>query len=367
MARNRLKILFVLDPRIAIPLESYGGTERFVWTLASKLALMGQDISIVARIGSYSSFAKIFPASNKNEIRQFLNSNARHFDVICDCSKDGRLFQKEEAMGNFVNYLDSQPIPSFDIEKPNVVANSHAFAKKIKEEIGADPVVIYPGMISAEDYPNPIADWDKKSDNFIYVGRIMVEKGPLDAVRFCKKVGKHIDIVGGSVPISFPKSAFVKIGKRIARSGIPIDNTARLFRQDGIAYTFRTIREQRGWGRYLENVSLETRNALYASSLGLVFPVNWEEPLGITPVEAAALGTPTVAYSRAAMPEVIEDGVTGFLIMPGDGTSFVEALKRIKTLDPRDCIKFATEKFSLDKTANSYLKLFSEAASGKRW
>lgn len=362
-----LKILFVLDASIILPVRSYGGTERLVWSVSSALSKIGQEISIIANTGSVSTFAEIVRVNDSGEIKEFLTSKGSDYDVICDCTHSGKIFQREELGRNFVNLVDIGELPEFQIEKPNILTVSHSFAARIRMDLGFDSRVIYPGLIDLENSPNPVTSWDQKDDRFIYVGRIIPEKGPLNAVRFSRRAGKPLDMIAGGGKASPSKSLFVSLGKRIAKLGAPSDKVARFFGQPGIGYVFQTIREHRGHGKYLENVPANVRDDLYSRSIALVFPVDWEEPGTITPIEAAALGTPTVAYSRGNLPEVIEDGVTGFLIRPGDERAFVEALNRVKTLNPNDCVRMAREKFSIERTAKSYLSLFEEVASGKKW
>lgn len=115
---------------------------------------------------------------------------------------------------------------------------------------------------------------------------------------------------------------------------------------------------------------------LYQQALALVFPIKWEEPFGMVMIEAMACGTPVVAYNRGSVPEIVKDGVTGFIIdpdnadRPGKGSwmikkqgieGLVEAVSRIGEIDRASCRRHVEEKFSVEKMVEGYETLYREA------
>ena len=104
-------------------------------------------------------------------------------------------------------------------------------------------------------------------------------------------------------------------------------------------------------------------------------PINWEEPFGLVMAEAMSCGTPVIAYNRGSVPELIEDGVTGFIIdpddspRPGKGTwaikkqgeeGLIEGLRRIGEIKRSDCRKRVEEMFSIEKMTENYVSLYEK-------
>ncbi len=121
-------------------------------------------------------------------------------------------------------------------------------------------------------------------------------------------------------------------------------------------------------------VSKPERIELYRQAKALLFPIEWEEPFGIVLIEAMACGTPVIAFNRGSVPEIVKDGVTGFIIEPDDGHTrnhsgplsvqktgidgIVEAMRRIREIDRKDCRQHVQEKFSIDHMVRGYERVY---------
>jgi glycosyltransferase involved in cell wall biosynthesis len=116
---------------------------------------------------------------------------------------------------------------------------------------------------------------------------------------------------------------------------------------------------------YLGEVRHEEKVDLLSRAKALLFPVQWAEPFGLTVIEALACGTPTIAYRHAAMPEIIKDGETGFLVK--DEKTFMNAMRKIDNIDPEDCRKDAEKRWSSERMAKDYVELFDEVLRGGKW
>lgn len=108
--------------------------------------------------------------------------------------------------------------------------------------------------------------------------------------------------------------------------------------------------------QYLGEVPHERKLELLAGAAALLFPIRWNEPFGMVMIEALACGTPVLAFPEGAVPEVIEDGRTGFLCR--DVTDMAEAISRIDTLDRGVCRAAAEGYFSADRMVREHLELF---------
>ena len=85
-------------------------------------------------------------------------------------------------------------------------------------------------------------------------------------------------------------------------------------------------------------------------------PIDWPEPFGLVMIEAMACGTPVIAYNHGSVPEIIEDGVTGFIV--GNEAEAIAALKQIHTLDRRAIRARFEERFSARRMAQDYVDIY---------
>ncbi|HET8690750.1 MAG TPA: glycosyltransferase, partial [Steroidobacteraceae bacterium] len=93
-----------------------------------------------------------------------------------------------------------------------------------------------------------------------------------------------------------------------------------------------------------------------------LFPIDWEEPFGIVMIEALACGTPVIAHRRGAVPEVIDHGVTGFVV--GGVAEAARCVRQVGEIDRRECRRAFERRFTSARMAADYLRLYAQAAKG---
>jgi glycosyltransferase involved in cell wall biosynthesis len=103
---------------------------------------------------------------------------------------------------------------------------------------------------------------------------------------------------------------------------------------------------------YRGEVDTEVKHELYRHARCTVFPIQWPEPFGLVMIESLAAGTPVVAFRRGSVPEVIEDGRTGFVVETVD--EMVEAVRRIGEIDPAECRKAVEERFGVERFVQAH-------------
>jgi len=112
--------------------------------------------------------------------------------------------------------------------------------------------------------------------------------------------------------------------------------------------------------RYVGSVGPEQRDELLGGARALLHPISFDEPFGLSVVEAQACGTPVLAFRRGSMPEVIDDGVTGFLCRNVD--EMVERVGQVGSLDRSHSRQWVEERFSVARMVDDYVRVYKEVA-----
>ncbi len=185
---------------------------------------------------------------------------------------------------------------------------------------------IYNG-IKLEEFPFS----EKSGDYLLYVGRIMKEKGIAEAVEIARKLKEKLIIIG-------PTSQDEYWNKKIK------------------PYL----------GKDIKHIGYVPRKKLfnyYRNAKAFLFPLQWEEPFGLTMTEAMACGTPVIAYNRGSVPEIVENGKTGFVAK--NYKEIISAVKNIHKIDRKKCRLSVEKKFSFKTMAENYEKEFIKLAQKK--
>lgn len=183
---------------------------------------------------------------------------------------------------------------------------------------------------------------ETKKDYLCYLGRIAPEKGVRQAIEVSRSSG---------IPL------------KIAGPNIDVDCYRHPFRDDDY---FQRIIEPMIDGtfvEYLGEIGFEEKVELLKGSLGLLFPVEWEEPFGLVMIEAMACGTPILALRKGSVPEIICHGVTGYIA--NDIKEFEEYIPRLKDISPTACRDWVSHHFSLERMVHDYIKLYSQILGEK--
>src|SRR5207249_5742378 len=107
---------------------------------------------------------------------------------------------------------------------------------------------------------------------------------------------------------------------------------------------------------FLGEIGEQEKVPFLSDACALLFPIDWPEPFGLVMIEAMACGTPVIAYRRGSVPEVIEDGVTGFVV---DGVEeAVKAVARLGTLSRQTCRQVFTTRYTVGRMANDYVRIY---------
>lgn len=168
------------------------------------------------------------------------------------------------------------------------------------------------------------------------------------------ETGKYLAVVGRISPEKRVDRAI-----RIAlRSGIPLKIAAKVDKPDREYFEQEIepmLREQSI--EFLGEISEPEKNELLGNAYALLFPIGWPEPFGLAMIEAMACGTPVIAYPFGSVPEVVDEGKTGFIV--NDEGEAVKALQKVKALNRVVCRRVFEERFSAERMAREYLAVYS--------
>jgi glycosyltransferase involved in cell wall biosynthesis len=182
--------------------------------------------------------------------------------------------------------------------------------------------------IRVEDFPFS-AD---KEEFLLFLGRIHPDKAPHVAIDTARALGLRLVIA--------------------AKCTEPCER----------AYFEQAIEPRLGPGvEWIGEADRDLKTTLLRRAMGLLFPIAWDEPFGLVMVEAMACGTPVIATRRGAAPEIVVDGVTGFL--SDDPANLTGAVRAIGRLDPGDCRRHVERRFSAARMVEAYERLFTRVAS----
>jgi glycosyltransferase involved in cell wall biosynthesis len=114
---------------------------------------------------------------------------------------------------------------------------------------------------------------------------------------------------------------------------------------------------------FIGEIGSPEKNVFLGNAAGLLFPIAWREPFGLVMIEAMACGTPVIAYPLGSVPEIIEEGVTGFVVP--DSESAVKAVKRLGEIDRRKCRRHFEQHFEAKRMAEDYLNIYQRLVRGE--
>jgi glycosyltransferase involved in cell wall biosynthesis len=338
-----LRIAVISPVWFPVPPTGYGGIEWVVWLLADGLVDAGHDVTLHAS-GDSRTEAKleaVYPTSQSEhigntlpEIRHALHcfERADEFDVINDHSGLAAC-----ALGGVVDtpFVHTVHGP-LDGE-----------GGEIYEQIGrVSPEV---GLISIslnQRRPKPHLNWvancpnaldlsrypfsPERGDYLLFLGRMSPDKGADRAVAIAHELG---------LPLKLAGKKREPLEQEYFESRVEPQLSAEI--------------------EYLGEVDHGHKVELLQHARATLFPIDWEEPFGLVMIESMACGTPVIATRRGAVPEVIEDGVSGIVV--DDYREMPAALPRADELDPKRLRQYVEERFSPPTMVAAYVAAYREA------
>jgi glycosyltransferase involved in cell wall biosynthesis len=324
----------------SVPPKLYGGTERVVSYLTEELVRQGHQVTLFASGDSRTS-AELVPVCDR-ALRldpQRPASPALHTLMLEE------VFKRAGSFDIIHCHTDCIHLPLARRSPVPVLTTLHGRLDlpgldSLFREFSDQPVT---SISDAQRRPLPDANWA----GTVYHGM------PLDLHTPSYSPGKYLAFLGRTSPEKRLDRAIA-----IARaSGIPLKIAAKVDLEDR-AYFTSCIEPliDPPFIEFIGEINEREKTAFLGSALALLFPVDWPEPFGLAMIEAMACGTPVIAFPCGAVPEVIDVGLTGYLVRSVDEA--VERVSNIQQLDRRRCREVFERRFSVTRMANDYCDVY---------
>jgi glycosyltransferase involved in cell wall biosynthesis len=346
---SALRIAMVAPPWIPVPPRGYGGIEAVVAALVRGLGEAGHEVVLYAAPGSHSEHARVVPVLDGQRTERIgrARDEADHIATVFRMLERERFdVLHDHGDGTLVAFADRLRLPvvhtlhgPFDDassefyrrhgECVSLVALSHAQARMAPPGVHVDDVIANP--LDLDDWPLRC----EKDGPLLWIGRFAPEKGAHDALIAAREA---------RVPLTL--------------AGVVQPGQERYFARSVEPYLGEGIAE------FVGEVTGRRRCELYAKARALLMPITWPEPFGMVMVEAMACGTPVIAYPAGSAPELIDDGVTGFLVDAPE--AMAKAIRRVGDLDPAEIRASAVRRFGLATVAAGYERAYRRAIASPR-
>jgi glycosyltransferase involved in cell wall biosynthesis len=337
-ANERLRIAMLGPIAWRTPPRHYGPWEQVVSTLTEGLVAAGHDVTLHATGDSIT-------AARLRSVVECGYEEDDSYDVAVFTALHIAACFEHAAAGEFDvvhSHLDFLPLAWSRLVSVPVVTTIHGFSSEaiVPAYRRYDGHVHYVAISDADRHPDltyaatihhgldlsgfPFRPQPDADGHVLFFGRIHPDKGTHVAIDIARAAGRSIKL-----------------------AGIVHDD----------AYFRREVEPRLGVdAEYLGPIGVDRRAAVLGAATALLHPIAFEEPFGLSVVESMLCGTPVIAYPRGSMPEIVEDGVSGFLV--DDVAGAVAALAGIDRIDRLGCHTEAVRRFGVDRMVAEYVDVY---------
>jgi len=335
-----MRIAQVAPLWIPVPPYTYGGTELVVSWLCDELVRRGHEVTLFATEDSRTQ-AKLIPIWPRSLWRAKLKTPHAVFSLLYE-----KLISLQDQFDIIHDHCEFYTAPYSKFLKPKIVTTLHHplteetiilykkfpninFVAISKNQRRLGPGInivktIYHGLPIEKYEFNP-----EPKNYLLWLSKIMTEKGIAQAIDIAKLSGENL-IISGNIPPEYGDYFDFRIKPLI----------------DGKKIQFV------GASNFSKKIEL-LKNAK-----AFIFPVKRPEPFGLVVIEAMACGVPVIAFKEGSLPELIEDGKTGFLV--NNVEEACQALKKINKISREYCREYVEKNFNLKRMVNRYEKLYKK-------
>ncbi len=328
----------------AVPPKLYGGTERVVSFLTEELVAMGHDVTLFASGDSLTSARLVSAWPRALRLDSGLRDpQAPH---VIQLEMVGRMAAEFDVMHFHTDY-QAMPLASRQRTPYLTTLHGRLDLPELKHALDCFPDTALVSISDSQRAPLPEVNWagtvlhglperlltpQPVTPSYLaFLGRICPEKRPDRAIAIARAAGMKL-----------------RLAAKVDRVDQAYFETAIRPLLDG---------EQ---ARLIGEIDEAAKPDFLSGARALLMPIDWPEPFGLVMIEAMACGTPVIAYPHGSVPEVIEDGVTGFIVR--DEAEAVAAVGRLHLLDRARIRRRFEERFTARRMAEDYLELYRRLA-----
>ncbi|HTQ04624.1 MAG TPA: glycosyltransferase family 4 protein [Polyangiaceae bacterium] len=331
----------------SVPPQLYGGTERIVSFLTEELVALGHDVTLYAS-GDSKTAAKLVgvcPRSLRLD-EHSVDSLAHHFVMLERLSREFGQYDIVHFHIDYLHFLTSRLLGLRQVTTLHGRLDLPDL-KPLYAVFGDAPVV---SISDAQREPLPEAAWvatvphglptdllpfrAEPEDYFAFVGRISPEKRVDRAIEIATALGIKL-----------------RVAAKIA------DADRKYFETEIKPLLQNPLVE------FIGEIGESDKAEFVGKARALLFPIDWPEPFGLVMIEAMACGTPVIAFDHGSVREVVDEGVTGFIV--NDVPGAVAAARRVGELDRAGVRRVFEERFTASRMAQDYVQIYERLASAK--
>jgi len=343
-----LRIAQVAPLYESVPPKLYGGTERVVSYLTEALVEAGHDVTLFAS-GDSETSARLVPCCAKSlrlNNHDCIDQLAHHFVMLEEVLERADRF---DIIHFHVDYMHF-PLSKLSglvhvstlhgrLDSPDLVPLYRKYKNMPVTSISLNqrkplPWVNWIGNVYHGLPEDLLPLGDGRGNYLAFLGRISPEKRVDRAIEIAKKLNRPLKIAA------------------------KVDPSDRLYYEREIEPLLNTPNVE-----FVGEINEQQKGEFLGNAYAYLFPIDWPEPFGLTMIESMACGTPTIAFNCGSVPEVITNGVSGFIVENIDEA--VNAVQQAATLDRAACRAEFMERFSAPKMAQQYAKLYEASVAAK--
>lgn len=331
----------------SVPPRLYGGTERVVSWLTEKLVALGHEVTLFASGDSVTN-ARLIPSCQKalRLDRYCVDRLAHHHLMIERVYGQADEFDLIHFHIDYLHFLLSrrEQIPSVTtlhgrLDLPDLVPLYREFREMPVISISDAqrkplPWINWLGTVHHGLPANSLSLHEDGGEYLAFLGRISPEKGLDRAIEIATRSGWKLKIAA------------------------KVDRADHEYYENQIAPLLKHPLIE-----FIGEIGSLQKNDFLGNAAALLFPIQWPEPFGLVMIEAMACGTPVIAYPSGSVPEVIPDGVAGFLVH--NIAEGVEAVNRLHEIDRRECRRHFELNFTDERMTSDYLNIYQQLVHEK--
>ncbi|RMD85338.1 MAG: glycosyltransferase family 4 protein [Candidatus Dadabacteria bacterium] len=324
----------------SVPPKLYGGTERVVSYLTEELAAQGHDVTLFASGDSVTKARLRAPVAQALRLGDgYDDPIPYHLVELEHVLREAHRFDVVHFHTDYIHFPLARrlPVPHVTTLHGRLDLRDLPLLYREFEDI---PLV---SISDAQREPLQWANWKAT----VYHGL------PVDLYRPVLRPEGYLAFLGRISPEKRPDRA-IEIARR---AGVPLRIAAKVDRADRDYFETKIRPLLSGPGvEFIGEIGEKDKNEFLGNALALLFPIDWPEPFGLVMIESMACGTPIVAFRGGSVPEVIDEGVTGFIVE--DIAGAVAAVERVAELDRRLVRRTFERRFTAARMARDYLAVY---------